>query len=145
MRSGETVVTEYVNPIPVAACIVMNKGRVLLLKRVIEPCAGGWSLPSGHYEVGENAEQGIVREILEETGLDVDVTYLCSGAKVAPNGKHYLSLLFVARTDVEEIVLDDENSEWAWVPLSEPDLDRYEWAFPNQKKAVLQFIHSGSR
>ena len=46
---------------------------VVLIKRRFEPLAGRWSLPGGTLEVGETLEAGVAREILEETGLAVDV------------------------------------------------------------------------
>ena len=46
---------------------------VVLIKRRYEPLAGRWSLPGGTVEVGESLEEALVREIAEETGLDVDV------------------------------------------------------------------------
>ena len=46
---------------------------VVLIKRRFEPLAGEWSLPGGAVEVGETLEAAIVREVLEETGLAVDV------------------------------------------------------------------------
>lgn len=133
---------EYVNPIPVAACILRNGNRILLLKRTTAPGVGLWSLPSGHYEPGENAEQGMEREIREETGIEVSVRYLKSFAKSGVNGVPYLSLLFFAETSREDVVLDSENSDWAWVNMDESDLDRYDWAFVNQKVAVLEFAAS---
>ena len=46
---------------------------VVLVRRRFEPLAGHWSLPGGALEVGETLEAGVAREILEETGLVVDV------------------------------------------------------------------------
>ncbi len=46
---------------------------VVLVKRRFEPLAGEWSLPGGKLEVGETLEAAIAREIVEETGLVVDV------------------------------------------------------------------------
>jgi 8-oxo-dGTP diphosphatase len=46
---------------------------VVLVKRRFEPLAGHWSLPGGALEVGETLEAGVAREILEETGLIVEV------------------------------------------------------------------------
>lgn len=47
--------------------------RVLLTRRRYEPLAGQWSLPGGAVEVGETLQEGLARELLEETGLLVDV------------------------------------------------------------------------
>lgn len=53
--------------------IVVDSGKVLLVKRKHEPLAGEWSIPGGAVEVGETLEGCVAREILEETGLDVTV------------------------------------------------------------------------
>lgn len=47
--------------------------RVLLVRRRFEPLAGQWSLPGGALEVGETLCEGVAREVLEETGLVVEV------------------------------------------------------------------------
>jgi 8-oxo-dGTP diphosphatase len=57
----------------VGAVILGDDGRVVLVKRRHEPLAGQWSLPGGMLELGETLEGGIARELLEETGLVVDV------------------------------------------------------------------------
>ena len=57
----------------VGAVILTDDGRVVLVKRKYEPLAGQWSLPGGGLEVGEKLEAGTAREVLEETGLVVDV------------------------------------------------------------------------
>jgi ADP-ribose pyrophosphatase YjhB (NUDIX family) len=57
----------------VGAVILSDDDRVVLVKRRQEPLAGQWSLPGGMLELGETLEAGAAREILEETGLIVDV------------------------------------------------------------------------
>ena len=51
----------------------MKDGKVVLVKRRFEPLAGQWSLPGGRLELGETLEAGLAREMLEETGLEVEV------------------------------------------------------------------------
>jgi ADP-ribose pyrophosphatase YjhB (NUDIX family) len=46
---------------------------VVLIRRRFEPMAGQWSLPGGALEVGELLEEGVAREVLEETGLAIHV------------------------------------------------------------------------
>ena len=53
--------------------VIVSDGQVLLVKRGREPLAGQWSLPGGAVEVGETLEECLVRELREETGLDVEV------------------------------------------------------------------------
>jgi mutator protein MutT len=57
----------------VGAVIVDAAARVLLVKRRFEPLAGQWSLPGGGVDVGETLQACVIREMLEETGLEVEV------------------------------------------------------------------------
>jgi 8-oxo-dGTP diphosphatase len=60
-------------PMVGVGAVVLQEGKVLLIKRRFEPLAGQWSLPGGTLELGETLTDGIAREVLEETGLVVDV------------------------------------------------------------------------
>src|SRR6476620_3543006 len=56
--------------------VVIEDGRALLIRRGTEPLLGEWSIPGGTLELGETLEQGVARELLEETGLEVKVIEL---------------------------------------------------------------------
>jgi len=60
-------------PVVGVGAVVLDEGRVLLVRRRFEPLAGQWSLPGGVVELGETLEAAIRRELLEETGLAVEV------------------------------------------------------------------------
>jgi ADP-ribose pyrophosphatase YjhB (NUDIX family) len=65
----------YVNPrLVVSTLPVTAAGEVILLRRGIEPGYGAWAQPGGFLEIDETAEEGAVRETLEETGLLVEPT-----------------------------------------------------------------------
>jgi len=67
-RCGEI---HYENPLPATAMVCRNnKGDFLLVKRSEPPGVGQWCLPGGFIEVGETAQQGALRELKEETGLE---------------------------------------------------------------------------
>lgn len=53
--------------------VVIENGRALLIKRGSEPLLGQWSIPGGTLEIGESLQEGVARELLEETGLEVEV------------------------------------------------------------------------
>ena len=52
--------------------VVIDRDRVLLIRRGCEPLKGEWSLPGGLLELGEELTAGVRRELLEETGLEVE-------------------------------------------------------------------------
>ena len=60
-------------PVVGVGAVIVDEGRVVLIKRKYEPLAGQWSLPGGTLEIGESLEAGVAREMREETGLEVAV------------------------------------------------------------------------
>jgi mutator protein MutT len=65
MASGPT------QPAVGVGAVVIRDGRVLLIRRGKEPLRGRWLVPGGTVELGETLEEAVVREIREETSLDV--------------------------------------------------------------------------
>jgi mutator protein MutT len=63
-------------PIVGVGGVVIHEDRALLIRRGSEPLLRQWSIPGGSLELGETLEQGVVRELLEETGLEVRVAGL---------------------------------------------------------------------
>ena len=59
-------------PIVGVGAVIIQDGRILLEKRKNEPGKGKWSVPGGLVELGESVEQTVVREVEEETGLEVE-------------------------------------------------------------------------
>ncbi|HZB89373.1 MAG TPA: NUDIX hydrolase [Terracidiphilus sp.] len=59
-------------PLVAVGAVVVDAGRVLLVRRGREPLKGQWSLPGGMLEVGESLHAGVAREVREETGLVVE-------------------------------------------------------------------------
>ena len=56
--------------------VIIEKDRALLIRRGSEPLLGEWSIPGGTLELGESLQQGVARELLEETGIEVRVLEL---------------------------------------------------------------------
>jgi len=59
-------------PIIGVGAVIIKDGKILLEKRKNEPGKGKWSIPGGLVELGENVEQTVMREVKEETGLEVE-------------------------------------------------------------------------
>jgi ADP-ribose pyrophosphatase YjhB (NUDIX family) len=56
--------------------VIIDEGQALLIRRGSEPLRGEWSIPGGTLELGESLEEGVARELLEETGIEVRVLEL---------------------------------------------------------------------
>ena len=96
--------TFYQNPRASTAAFILNeKGELLVARRGKEPAKGTLDLPGGFVDNDENAEQGMVREIKEETGLIInvnDVKYVFS----IPNVYHYSGMdILTYMTDEEQV------------------------------------------
>lgn len=57
----------------VAAIVEFSNGKILLVRRSTPPFKDYWALPGGKVDAGETVEQAVVREVKEETGLDVEI------------------------------------------------------------------------
>ena len=74
MNDERTDTRQYpARPVVGVGAVILRDGQVVIVKRRYEPLAGRWSLPGGTLELGETLEAGVIREMREETGLDVDV------------------------------------------------------------------------
>ncbi|MET9550568.1 NUDIX hydrolase [Streptomyces sp. NPDC006627] len=103
----------------VAAAVVVQDGRVLLIRRRVPEGVLVWQFPAGKVEDGETAEQAAVRETLEETGLTVKAIKLL-GERVHPKTGRLMSYTAAEVIEGEARVADDEELDAvAWVAHSE--------------------------
>lgn len=109
----------YQNPVPAAAVILQQNRRILLVKRKFEPRIGEWSLPAGFIEWGESPEQTAIREVQEETGLNVAVRSLY-GVYRGKDYPAYEILLVVYRGEIlsGELRPGDDAIEAQWFELA---------------------------
>jgi ADP-ribose pyrophosphatase YjhB (NUDIX family) len=63
-------------PLVGVGAVIVDAGRVLVVRRGTEPLKGEWSLPGGLVELGESVVGGVIREVREETGLTVEAVEL---------------------------------------------------------------------
>jgi ADP-ribose pyrophosphatase YjhB (NUDIX family) len=73
----------------VGAVVHDEAGRLLLVRRGHEPHRGRWTLPGGRVETGETTEQAVVREVREETGLDVHVGRVAGRVRIPAGALEY--------------------------------------------------------
>jgi ADP-ribose pyrophosphatase YjhB (NUDIX family) len=67
---------QFIDPKVSAAVMALQDGKVLLVKRAMDPARGSWCFPGGFMELGETPQQTAIRECLEESGFEVEITGL---------------------------------------------------------------------
>lgn len=126
----------YRNPVPAAGVLVVEDGRILLVKRRYDPRAGAWCLPAGFMEAGEHPEASAVRETLEETGLRVRLTGLFGvyAGFDDPRVRAVL-ILYTARVAGGVLAPGDDAIDAAWFALDDLPQDI---AFQAHREALAE-------
>jgi 8-oxo-dGTP diphosphatase len=104
---------------PIAAAIIVNDHRVLLVRRRVSEGTLSWQFPAGALEPGETPDQAAVREAAEETGLTVEATAILGERTHPATGRqmHYIACKPLAGT--AEITDPDELDAVAWCSKAE--------------------------
>jgi ADP-ribose pyrophosphatase YjhB (NUDIX family) len=99
--------------------VALDDGRLLLVRRGRGPAAGEWSVPGGRVEAGESLHTAVVREVLEETGLEVVVDRFLGWVERIGSEHHFVILDFAVTVLAGDLVAGDDAAEVAWVPAEE--------------------------
>ena len=116
-------------PVVGIGAVIVQDGLVLLVKRRYAPLAGEWSLPGGGVEVGETLDACVVREMREETGLDVEVgpvIEVFDRITHDADGRvqyHYVLVDYLCWPIGGELAAASDVADVAWV--GPPDIPRY--------------------
>jgi ADP-ribose pyrophosphatase YjhB (NUDIX family) len=109
----------YSNPACAAAGVVFNeRGEVLLVRRAIEPFRGFWALPAGYQEIDEDPVATVVREVLEEAGVVIEVQGLLDLLYVSDDPRKPANVaVYLCRAVGGELRPGGEESEAGWFSL----------------------------
>ena len=108
-------------PLVGVGAVIVEGERAVLVRRSAEPMAGEWSIPGGLVELGETMRAGAAREVLEETGLQVEAGEVLEVLdRIVPdaNGKprfHYVLIDFLCRRVAGELRAGGDAAEARWV------------------------------
>ena len=112
---------QFRNPVPGVVVLIEKEGYVLLGKRRGGFGEGNWGLPQGYIEFDEDFVSGAIREVKEETGLDVEIRSIINVVSnlLSPE-LHTLAIVLLAGVVSGELCAGDDLETLEWVPLSGP-------------------------
>ncbi|MDR0939345.1 MAG: NUDIX domain-containing protein [Mediterranea sp.] len=134
----------YFNSSAATVALILNdRGELLVCRRAKDPAKGTLDLPGGFIDMDETGEEGVAREVLEETGLKVDRatylfslpnTYLYSGFTV-----HTLDLFFRCEVErTERLTAMDDVADTFFLPLD--DIHPEEFGLASVRQGIRRFI-----
>lgn len=134
----------YVNPRLIAGVIPERRGRILLMRRAIEPRYGAWTFPGGFMEIDETVEECAVREAMEEVGVQVKIGELVGVySRPGPHGPGIVSIVYRGRVVGGRVNAGREALEARW---HRPDeIPWEELAYETTRWALRDWLDAGRR
>ena len=118
------------HPVVGVGVVIMERGRLVLVRRGAEPALGKWSFPGGAVELGETVREAAVREVKEECGLDVELVDdgipmdAYDILEIDVDGRlryHYVLLQFLAKPKEGVLEPKSDVTDARWLPLNEAE------------------------
>jgi mutator protein MutT len=134
----------YVNPKVIVGVIPERRGRILLMRRAIEPRYGAWTYPGGFMEIDETVEECAVREAREEVGVTVRLVELLGVySRPAPVTPGIVSIVFRGRVTSGEVKAGREALEARW--MRPEDIPWDDLAYETTRWALRDWLQSRKR
>lgn len=121
----------YFNPSAATVAVIVNeRDELLVVRRAKEPAKGTLDLPGGFSDCYETSEEGVCREVMEETGLKVErVEFLFSMPNIYPYSGfevHTVDMFYLCHVnDVKMAKAEDDASELMWIPWNEVRVETF--------------------
>jgi 8-oxo-dGTP diphosphatase len=115
-------------PVVGIGAVIIQDGKIALIKRGNEPSKGKWTIPGGLVELGESLEAAVIRETKEEVCLDVENPTLIGvvdNVDLDEQGKvkyHYVIIDYLVNVKAGVIQAASDAEELRWVPFGEVEI-----------------------
>ena len=140
--------TYYLNPSSATVALIINdKNELLVVRRKNEPAKGTLDLPVGFVDMDETGEEGMAREVKEETGLDaieveyqfsIPNLYLYSGFMV-----HTLDMFYKVKVkDLSHVEAMDDAAAYYWIALDK--LNPEEFGLGSIRQGLTKFLQENN-
>jgi 8-oxo-dGTP diphosphatase len=129
----------YRNPFPTVSVLIINDTKILLGKRSGDPGKGKWALPSGYIEFEDDFLTAAIREVKEETGLEVEIISILNvQSAFLPPEYHFLGIYLLAQVTGGSLSPKDDLEDADWFSSSEtlPPM-----AFPPDVDLIQKYFH----
>jgi ADP-ribose pyrophosphatase YjhB (NUDIX family) len=126
----------FPGPKLVAGCLVVDRGRVLLIRRGIEPAVGKWTFPGGYVDFGENAADAAIRETREEVHMGIALGPLLG----VFNDAAITVVVYLATPGKEPPSVSEEATEVRY--FAPDEIPWHEVAFPTTNDALTAWVAS---
>ena len=134
--------TWYHNAAPTAGCVIVRDGKALITKRGRPPEKGRFDIPGGFLEPDEDPVSGLEREVDEELGMTIEVSFddfvHAVPHKYGEDGDWTLAMGFIVRQSSGEPEPADDVEEVRWVSLE--DLDAVDFAWEHDRALVRKAL-----
>ena len=118
--------------------VYIRHGKILLLKRSVEPFKGCWHIVGGHVEENETLREALKREFEEETSLSVEVGDIVDGRIEETFDRIKVILAFEVTSAEGEIRLNSENEAYGWFDeIPRDSVCNYAKYLPDKKRRFL--------